>query len=303
MTAASAVGADYASIRPAEGEELVFSVRTVTLAWEYPGRYGVAEALNNVACSGAAPIAVLASVLLPTASNEQQLKALLFDLDAACAAMEVALIGGHTEVSRLVEKPLVTLTGIGSVESKKRIPSDGARPGMEVVIAGYCGVLGTTILALRERKQLRTRYSDPFLDDAIAKGQSIDMTKAARAAARAGAASIHDISQGGVFAALWEIAEAAGVGLEVFLKKLPIRQQTIEICEFFDLNPYKLITGGGLVIAAQSGEAVVSAIEEAGGSARIVGRFTDSRDRVLLGDGERRFLETPQTDELLKIYP
>ena len=94
------------------------------------------------------------------------------------------------------------------------------------------------------------------------------------------------------------MGQCSGVGMEIDLKKIPIRQETIEICEFFDLNPYKLLSGGSLLLAAADGNALVHAIRQAGGEAVIIGRTIDSNDRVLINGEERRFLETTQTDEL-----
>ena len=120
----------------------------------------------------------------------------------------------------------------------------------------------------------------------------------AATAVKSGVGAMHDVTEGGIFGALWEMAEASGVGLEIDLKKIPIRQETVEICEFFDLNPYKLVSGGAAVMAAEDGNALVHAIRLAGGDATIVGKATDSNDRVLINGDERRFLETTQTDEL-----
>ena len=97
------------------------------------------------------------------------------------------------------------------------------------------------------------------------------------------------------------MGQRGGVGLEIDLKKIPVRQETIEICEFFDLNPYKLVSGGSLLIATEDGNALVRALEQEGISSVVIGKVTDSNDRVLLNGEERRFLETTQTDELWKL--
>jgi hydrogenase maturation factor len=112
---------------------------------------------------------------------------------------------------------------------------------------------------------------------------------------------MHDVSRGGVFGALWEMAQAAGVGLEIDLKKIPIRQETVEICEYFDLNPYKLFSGGCMLMAARDGSAVADAFAAAQLPAVVIGRATAGNDRVLFQGEERRFLETAQTDEIHKI--
>ena len=98
------------------------------------------------------------------------------------------------------------------------------------------------------------------------------------------------------------MAQASGIGLEIDLKKIPVRQETIEICEYFDVNPYKLLSGGAILMAAKDGNRVVRMMEQAGKKATIIGKATEGNDRVLLYDDERRFLETPQTDELLSVF-
>ena len=107
-------------------------------------------------------------------------------------------------------------------------------------------------------------------------------------------------TEGGIFGALWEIAEASGVGLEIDLKKIPLKQETVEICEFFGINPYELISSGSMLMAAKDGNGLVMELEKAGIPAVVIGKATDSNDRVLLNEEERRFLEPPKTDELYK---
>ena len=111
---------------------------------------------------------------------------------------------------------------------------------------------------------------------------------------------MHDVTEGGIFGALWEIAEASGVGLEIDLKKIPLKQETVEICEFFGINPYELISSGSMLMAAEDGNGLVMELEKAGIPAVVIGKATDSNDRVLLNEDERRFLEPPKTDELYK---
>ena len=123
----------------------------------------------------------------------------------------------------------------------------------------------------------------------------------AAVAAKSGVAAMHDISEGGIFGALWELGQCSGVGLEIDLKKIPIRQETIEICEFFDVNPYKLVSGGSMLMAAEDGNALMQAIRREGGKAVVIGKATDGNDRVLINGEERRFLETTQTDELWRL--
>ena len=100
--------------------------------------------------------------------------------------------------------------------------------------------------------------------------------------------------------AVW-MAEASGVGLEIDLKKIPIRQETVEICNHLDLNPYELISGGSLLIAADDGYALAESLEKAGIPAAVVGRATAGNDRIVLNGEEKRFLGPVRTDEIHKL--
>ena len=112
---------------------------------------------------------------------------------------------------------------------------------------------------------------------------------------------MHDVTEGGIFGALWEVAVAGGVGLSVDLKKVPLKQETVEICEFFDLNPYQLISSGSMLIACDRGHDLVSHLEKLRIHSAVVGKFTDNNDKIIIYDaGETRYLEPPKTDELYK---
>ena len=129
----------------------------------------------------------------------------------------------------------------------------------------------------------------------------ISVLSEAAVAVRSGVSAMHDVTEGGIFGALWEMAEASGVGLEIDLKKIPIRQETVEVCEFFGINPYKLISSGCMLMAAEDGNTLVRELEKEGIPATIIGKATEGNDRVLLNEDEKRFLEPPKTDELYEV--
>ena len=123
----------------------------------------------------------------------------------------------------------------------------------------------------------------------------------AASAVKSGVSAMHDVTEGGIFGALWEMAEASGVGLEIDLKKIPVKQETIEVCEFFGINPYELISSGSMLMAAPDGNTLVRELEKQGIHAVVVGKAVAGNDRVLMNDDETRFLEPPKTDELYKV--
>ena len=118
---------------------------------------------------------------------------------------------------------------------------------------------------------------------------------------KSGVGAMHDVTEGGIFGALWEMAEASGVGLEIDLKKIPLRQETVEVCEFFHINPYELISSGCMLMAAADGNELIRRLKENGIEATVIGKATAGNDRVLMNEDECRFLEPPKTDELYKV--
>jgi hydrogenase maturation factor len=298
---APAVGHDFAALSLADDEEAVLSVNPVTVPFFHSGTIGVVSAFNNVAAAGASPAGALVSLLLPTAMNEVELRRIIREIDDTCAKAKAAVLGGHTEVIRGIQEPLITVTGVGKRKKGTKIGSAFLAPDMEILATGFVGLGGTAILATERESVLLDRFPRPFVERAQEFIEFLPVWREAEIAASCGGCAMHDVSWGGVFGALWEMAQAAGVGLEIDLKKIPIRQETVEICEYFDLNPYKLFSGGCMLMAARDGNAVADALAEAQIPAVVIGRTTAGNDRVLLQGEDRRFLETAQTDEIHKI--
>ena len=296
-----AVGEDCAVISMQAGGQtkLVTATQTFTLDVSdkrVRANCAVYDALNNIYAMGEL------ALLVPTTENEAVLRETVRAIDAVCEEAGIVVLGGHTQVSRAVKNIVVTVTAIGEAYEQVLTPSSAAAPGMDVIVTGYVGLEGTAILANEKRAELETRFSKAFIDKSAAYIDHISTAMEAASAIGAGVAAIHDASQGGIFGAFWDMAEASGIGLDIDLKKLPIRQDTIEISEFFDINPYKLLSGGSLMIIAADGTRVLRELEKTGKNAVIVGATTDSNDRVLISGEERRFLETAQTDEIYKVF-
>ena len=116
-----------------------------------------------------------------------------------------------------------------------------------------------------------------------------------------GVTAMHDITEGGIFGALWEMAEASGVGLNVDLKKIPVKQETIEVCEAFNLNPYKLISSGSMLIGYKNGNIMVEKLAKKGIPAAVIGRAVEGNDKIIVNGDSNRYLEQPSCDELYKI--
>ena len=251
--------------------------------------------------------------MLPPEYEEQQLKADLCRMREAarsCVSPQEhdskqergpAVIGGHTQISAAVRAPVYSVTGIGSIA---RDPAQAHRilqPGDVLVVTNAIALGGTAAIARAKEAELRTHYPFLLVDRAKEFAGQMAVGETARAITHFGAASMHDLSQGGIFNALWEMADQAGVGLEVDLKKIPVRQETIEICEYFDINPYYLYSAGALLVGTAHGEALVSYLGAQGIPASVIGRVTDGNDRVIRNGSEQRYLDRPKPDEWYRI--
>ncbi len=295
------VGEDCAAVKLAENETLVMSADPITGTAADIGMLSIQVTVNDLASAGAEPVGVLLTLLLPEETQEPELKAIMEQTEAACAKARVQVMGGHTEVTAVVKQPVLMVCGVGKVKDGHVITTAGARPGMDVVVTKWIGIEGTSILAKEKEAELLTRFSAAFVAKARELDEYLSVLPEAEAAVSSGVAAMHDVTEGGIFGALWEMAEASGVGLEIDLKKIPIRQETVEVCEFFGINPYQLISSGCMLMASSDGNGLVREIEKAGIPAVVIGKVTEGNDRILWNDGEKRFLEPPGTDELYKV--
>lgn len=297
----AAVGEDCAAMALAEDEMFVISTDPITGTAQDIGKLAILVTTNDLASAGAEPIGVMLTILLPENFEEPELKKMMQQLESACKDVSVQIMGGHTEVTRAVSQPVVTVCGVGKAKKGQLVTTGGARPGMDMIATKWIGLEGTSIIAKEKERELLTRYTADFISKAKEFDQYLSVMGEAAIAVSSGVGAMHDVTEGGIFGALWEMAEASSVGLEIDLKRIPIRQETVEICEFFDINPYELISSGCMLMAAEDGNTLVRKLEKAGIPAVVIGKATAGNDRVIVNEEERRFLEPPKTDELYKV--
>ena len=294
------VGEDCACVKLGDAEVMVLSSDPVTSTTEDAGLYAVNVAVNDLAASGATPIGILVTALLPINTEEEDIKAIMKDLDESCKALNIQIMGGHTEITAAVTKPVLSLTAVGKVREDAFISTAGAKPGNDVVITKWIGLEGTSILAKAKEAELLKKFPPKLIYDSKNFDKFLSVAPEAAPAVKSGVTAMHDVTEGGVFGALWELAESSGVGLLIDLRKIPVKQETVEICNFFDINPYELMSGGSMLMTAEDGNRLVMDLQAAGIEATIIGKCTDNNDRVLINGEMRRFLEPAKTDELYK---
>lgn len=173
------------------------------------------------------------------------------------------------------------------------------KPGQDIVMAGYIALQGTIEAVEKEEELLRRTLPQDLLDTARGFTEYLELEK--ELSRYAGTIAMQEVKTGGIFAALWEMAKQYKVGLTVYLKKIPVRQETIEICEVLDLNPYELLSGGCILLTADNGNDLICELESKGIPAAFIGKITDSNDRIILNGENCRYLNRPEQDEITKL--
>lgn len=278
----------------------VMAVSGTSLAGREAGLLAVAvqRACNSLAAAGGIPTAVSVQLVLPETMEEKELKELMKEILASCETSGVALANGHTQVSSFVTEPVISATAMGSASAVMTLEENVY--GSDLVMTKSAGLAGAALLAMHYRENLHERYTYSFIDKAAAKIEDVSVLPEVNVLKELGIHHMHDVAEGGVYGAVWEFCERLSAGVELDLKKIPICQETVEICEYFDVNPYQLKGDGALLFLTHDSASAIKALSAAGIPAAVIGRINESNDRVLINEDETRFLEPNRVDEYEK---
>lgn len=276
----------------------------ITGAVERIGWYAVHVACNDVAATGARPRWVLPVVLVPRGRIDLVAE-IASDMARAVAELGVTVVGGHTEATGWLDRPIVSVTAIGEAPRNGYVTSSGARPGDVIIATKAVALEGTSILARDYRERLVGRVPEDVLERAAGFIREISVVRDAMLAVEAGGVTaLHDPTEGGFLGGVYEIAAASGVGARVYEDKVPVRDETRLICRAMGVDPLKLISSGMLLIAASRDRAeyIVDKLRAAGIEATVVGEFNDTGVVELVRrDGKVEIVRELPMDELWRL--
>ena len=281
----------------------VVSTDPITGAARNAGWLSVHISCNDVAANGAEPVGVLPTLLLPEGTTAEGIRRTMAEIDAAASELGVEVLGGHTEITPGLANMIISTTAIGKARKHAYVTSAGARPGDDILMSKYAGLEGTSILASDLAAVLEPRVGPATLARARELIRQISVVREGLLAARRGATALHDTTEGGVLGALYEMAEASQIGLEVWPEAIPVLPETRAICEVFAADPLRLISSGTMLAAAPAGQGLVAVLAEEGLKATVIGRaLPPTAGRWLVhADGRREPLLPPERDELWRI--
>lgn len=286
-----------------KGEQVTMSADPVTLAVSAIGEYAVYAAVNALSAEKILPVSFRPVILLPPGTEESRLREIMDQISRACASQELVIEGGHTEITSAVTRPVVTgcCTGVPMAGNCTEEPESPC--ARQIVMTKWAGMEGSCILA-QEREDLQKVFPETLLHRMRSLGGLLSVKKEAVICAEEGAHHLTDLSEGGFYAALWRLSKKAQRGLRVDLKSVPVLQETIEIANYFDIDPYRMRSAGSLLAVTDDAERLTARLAESGIYAVRIGELSpdpNDHDKILTNGEEIRYLDLPQPDELLKI--
>ena len=290
----AAVGSDCAFI-----DEMGLANGYMSIDTEDAPKWAVCSACNNLWAGGIRPTHIMVNLILPAHIKESRIKNIMSRIVDEALYHDVKIAGGHSEYADGLKAPIISVTAMGrpagQMEAKDVIDKD-------IVMTKWMGICGTAILAQVKQQELCTRLPEKYVAAAAAMGRLCEVAPEAQKAIETGKVlAMHDVAGGGIYTALWELGKKLDCGLSVDIKAIPVMQETIEVCEFFDINPYRLKGDGSLLIVTEDGEGLANMLKEEGIAAAVIGKTTTGLDRVITREEERRFLESANGDEIYKV--
>lgn len=284
------------------GDLIVASTDPITGASKNIGSLAINVSVNDVSCQGADPVGVLMTVLIPPSASLEDLKEIVEDANKTAKKLNVDIIGGHTEITDAVNKILISTTVLGRVNRKVMPDPKSIKAGDVVAVSKYLGIEGTSIIA-HDKDDVSEILSEEELKFAKSLADDISVLREARLATKYGVKHMHDITEGGLYGALWETGVALGHGLRAYYEEIPLLDETKKIAEFYGIDPMRLISSGSMLMIFDK-DKFVDFKEEAdkeGIKITKIGEVIDDKHtQVIVGD-EAISLSEPGSDELYKV--
>lgn len=302
------IGRDAAAIDMGDGLVLVAKADPVTFATDQIGRYVVHVNANDVACLGARPLWFLATVLLPEGAAPELAEQIFDQICSTCAELGVVPVGGHTEITIGLDRPVVAGAMLGEARADALVTPAGAQAGDHVLLTKSIAIEGTALLAREAPDALRDRgvHADVIESAAaLLVAPGISVVREARSACASGHAhALHDPTEGGLATALLELAQAASLQVRLRFEDVPVLPETAAICAALDLDPLGLLASGALLIAVAPAacDAVCEAVRREGVDVTCVGELASAEGAAIIDNRSQEPLPRFERDELARFF-
>ncbi|MDO4487029.1 MAG: AIR synthase family protein [Bacillota bacterium] len=305
---------DEVKVRPGIGEdcavmdfgqyECVMSTDPITSAVSDIGRLAIHITCNDIASNGVQPLGIMLAVMLPEGTTEEDVAHIMGQAAETAGELKVEIIGGHTEITPAVKQPVIVSTAIGKTPEGTSQSGDDMTEGDYIMITKSVGLEGTGIIACDYEEQLRDVLSEDELETARGFLDLVSVVPEGVAAGKVGTHGMHDITEGGILGAAWEMCQIAGKGAEIWYDSIPVMPEVAKVSGYFDIDPLRLISSGSMVIIVPEDkkEKMETAMDAAGVPCSIIGRVKPAEYGIMLmKDGELTEIDPPYADEIYKV--
>lgn len=303
---------DEVMVRPGIGEDcavvdfgeyaLVMSTDPITGAANEVGKLAVHINCNDIASNGIEPLGLMMTILAPENTTEKEIDKIMKQATSEAAKLNVEIIGGHTEITGAVNKIVISATAIGRQLKSAIVKKSGVEIGDKIIMTKTAGLEGTGIIAYDLEERLSSTFSREIIEKAQKMVEDISVVKEGIIGGEIGASSMHDVTEGGLLGAVWEICKASKVGCNIYRDKILIAKETKDICEFLNIDPLKLISSGTMLITINPDkeEKLIEELKKSGITSCVIGEITD-KGKYLIENNSKYEIEPPQSDELYKV--
>lgn len=284
--------------------ECVMSTDPITASIKDIGKLSIHISCNDIASNGIQPIGIMLAVLLPEGTTEDEIEEMMRQAGEVSKELGVEIIGGHTEITTAVNQPVIVSTAIGRGEKWASQNAENMQVGDCILMTKTAGIEGTGIIASDFAEELENLLTVEELEYAQKLLEKVSVVKEGVIAGQIGTSGMHDITEGGILGAVWEMCKIGKVGAEVWIDKIPVEDVTKKICDRYDVDYLRLISSGCMMIMAapDKKDEIISKIKDAGIDIVCIGEIKSRESGIKMNvQGEMIEIAPPASDELYKV--
>lgn len=303
---------DEVLVRPGIGEDCavvnygdyncIISTDPITGAASEVGRLAIHVNCNDIASNGVEPLGIMLTILAPEGTTAEDIETLMKQASAEAEKLNVEILGGHTEITSAVNRIVVSATALGKQPANQLIKTSGAQVGDILLMTKTAGLEGTGIIAFDKADELQSVLTEGEIEHAQDMLEQISVVPEGVIGGQHPVTSMHDVTEGGVLGAVWEVCAASQMGCDLYYDAIPIDAVTHKLCNHYGIDPLKLISSGTMLVTV--GPENVADLEKAWDASGVpharIGSVTSGEIRLLKA-GTNHVIEPPESDELYKV--
>ncbi len=285
--------------------DCVISTDPITSSINDVGRLSIHISCNDIASNGVQPIAITLAVMLPKGTTEEDVDKIMAQAAKSAEEVGVEIVGGHTEITEAVNQPVIVSTAFGKAVANESQSAADMRAGDVILMTKQAGLEGTGIICSDYEEELSKILSADELAHGKAMLDDVSVVKEGVIAGKIGTHGMHDVTEGGILGAVWEMCNISGLGVILDEDKIEVSEVTEKVCEHFSIDWKRLISSGCMIIVASAEKAnsICDELEKNGIKVSQIGMVTEASEGLMLrkSSGNIEEIEPPKTDELYRV--